>query len=76
MAYKLKLKSSGKDYNVKEKDMWLIDYLAKMDNLSREEFLKDRRKGLKARDNLRIFYVAQYQAQQKSYYTKLKKAGL
>jgi len=44
----------------------LTEYLAKMENMTVEQFLKDRNGTPKAIDNLRIFYVAQYEAKQEA----------
>jgi len=43
-------------------DQALIAYLAAMENMTVEQFFTDRKDGLKAVDNLRIFYASAYLA--------------
>ena len=38
----------------------IISYLARMEGLTEDQFLKSREKGLKAIDHLRMFYAAAY----------------
>jgi len=44
----------------------LIEYLSKMDNLSVEDWIADRKGNLKSVDKLRLFYLSMYEVKKQT----------